>query len=72
MKTKIIIYITILSLTISCSKILVKPNQEVSPTSVFNQFWSDINNKFVFFDYKNVSWDSIRQVYEPLISDEMN
>jgi hypothetical protein len=51
---------------------LVKPNQEISPTSVFNQFWSDINNKFVFFDYKNVSWDSIKQVYEPLISDEMN
>lgn len=72
MKTKTIILITLSSLILSCSKVLVKPNSEASPTNVFNEMWSEINDKYVFFDHKNVNWDSIKKVYEPLISDDLN
>lgn len=71
MNIKTLASIFILLLTVSCSKILVKPNIADSPQKTFNQLWGDINDKYVFFEYKNINWDSVKQVYEPLIYAEM-
>lgn len=55
----------------SCNKVIIKNNVKSSPTDCFNQLWQTMNDKYTFFDYKKVNWDSIKTVYQPQISDNM-
>lgn len=56
----------------SCKKILIEENIPYKPISCFNQLWQTMNNKYTFFDYKHVNWDSIKTVYEPQVNDNMS
>lgn len=56
----------------SCSKVFITPNKKATPTICFNEMWQTINDKYTFFDYKKVNWDSIKTVYQPQINDAMN
>jgi Peptidase family S41/Tricorn protease C1 domain len=65
-----ILYSTII-LIASCSKEFITPNKTYKPTECFNQLWQTINDKYTFFDYKKVNWDSIKTVYQPQVNDAM-
>jgi Peptidase family S41/Tricorn protease C1 domain len=56
----------------SCSKVLITPNKKATPTICFNELWQTINDKYTFFDYKKVNWDSIKTVYAPQVNDNMS
>jgi len=63
-----IIYILLLvSCLFSCSK----PAPQNTPTAIFNLMWTQVDQGYSFFTYKNINWDSIREVYRPQISDDM-
>jgi hypothetical protein len=56
---------------VSCSKVLIKPNKAYKPTVCFNELWQAINDRYTFFDYKQVNWDSIKAVYQSQVNDDM-
>ncbi len=56
---------------LACSKVLIKPNAKETPMNCYHQFYQDLKSKYVFFDYKGISWDSLNQVYAPQINDNM-
>jgi hypothetical protein len=56
----------------ACSKILIKPNDANTGITCFNQIKNDLKNKYVFFDYKKVKWDSITSYYENRITKDMD
>lgn len=67
-----ILTIVLICGTLSCAKALIEPNKDATPSNTFDQLWNDINDKYVFFNLKNVDWDSVRQVHENRLSDGMS
>lgn len=68
---KAFIILTISLSIISCTKVLIEKNQESEPMVCFNQVWQTMQNKYIFFDYKNVNWDSIKTIYKPQVNENM-
>ncbi len=56
----------------ACSKLLIKPNTKDTPINCYSQFYQDLKNKYVFFDYKKINWDSINRIYASQIDNTMN
>lgn len=56
----------------SCRKVLIKKNITNQPTACFNLLWETMRNKYTFFSYKHVNWDSIYAMYQPQINDQMS
>jgi hypothetical protein len=42
-----------------------------TPQGNFEQLWKLMDEKYCFFDYKQINWDSIHTVYSKLITSEM-
>lgn len=42
-----------------------------SPTGNFEALWKIIDEQYCFLDYKEIDWDSIHNVYAPLITNDM-
>jgi C-terminal processing protease CtpA/Prc len=75
MKNKTIyIYLAILALGLlgSCEKIAFEREIKNTPTNNFYYLWSQVDDKYAFFENKNVDWDSIYEIYRPLVNDEMS
>ena len=56
-----LIYILLLAtLVSSCSKELGKElNQD--PIEVYNEFWTHVDEHYIYFDLKGVDWDSVKE-----------
>ncbi len=66
-------YIPVLALIFSsCSTLLIKKDPANTPLHCFDLLWENINQKYAFFDYKHVNWDSVRRVYRPRVSDSIS
>ncbi len=48
----------------------IEPNAK--PTTTFKYMWEALDKKYALFEYKNISWDSVRQVYQSKIKDDMS
>jgi hypothetical protein len=71
MKNSSIVLCLMTIVTVACSKAFIKPNTENTPVNCFNQFYEDLKNKYIFFDYKQVNWDSLHQIYAPQVNNNM-
>jgi hypothetical protein len=61
----------ILSLFTGCSKLPASNDVNTPPTSfsgIFDQFWSDMNTNYVYWDIDTTNWDQIYQIYKPLFN----
>jgi Tricorn protease C1 domain len=67
---KKILLLFIVSLLFACSKLLIEPNTDDTPINNFNQLATDLKDKYVFFDYKKVNWDSVVAVHSVKINDK--
>jgi len=56
----------------SCEQIMLKPDPSAEPLEVFNQLWNDVNNRYTYFELKNIQWDVIGNNYLNKISNNMN
>lgn len=43
-----------------------------TPINVFNTFWKTLNERYVYFDEKNIDWDSVYNVYSPRVKSMKN
>ncbi|EON76647.1 Carboxyl-terminal protease-related protein [Lunatimonas lonarensis] len=58
-------------LAMSCEEIIAPRAPEASPRAAFEHLWSDVNNRYSFFDEKQIDWEAVRQQYSPLIHENM-
>lgn len=63
--------LSIIAIT-GCEKAFMEEDPRPSPKSVFNTLWTDVDQKYAFFEFKDVNWDSVRRVYEPRIEPDMS
>lgn len=59
-------------LFISCEKMILKEQPSENPTEVFNYLWNDLNERYSYFEYKNINWDNIKIKYQSQINDNMS
>lgn len=72
MKKIIIPIIALLGVALSsCELIFMKPNPGTSYQEIFEEAWTFANQEYSFFDFKKIDWDSVRDEFEPRISDDM-
>jgi Peptidase family S41/Tricorn protease C1 domain len=72
MKSIHLIALFALLLFASCEKVLVEPTQESTPTAIFEQTWSNLDQKYTFFSYRKINWDSIGNVYRSKVTDNIS
>lgn len=56
----------------SCSSILMKKDVANTPTHCFNSMWQTVDEKYSFFEYKNIDWNAIKIKYQAQINDTMS
>jgi Peptidase family S41/Tricorn protease C1 domain len=56
----------------SCEKLLMDKQPVNNPKAVFDQVWTFVNEKYAFFEYKNIDWDKSYSKYSTKISDGMS
>jgi len=56
----------------SCELAFMRPSTPNTPTDVFEEAWTFTDGEYSFFDYKNINWDSIKTVFEPMVNDSMS
>ncbi|MGB3465233.1 MAG: S41 family peptidase [Cyclobacteriaceae bacterium] len=66
--------ISILTLLfISCNEIVLEPDLASSdPHENFEYLWRECDEKYSFFELKNIDWDDVYSRYEPRISEGMS
>lgn len=73
MKKPLLILICLSALAFaSCERAFMEADVDDTPTSVFNYLWDKVDQQYAFFDIKGVDWDSVRDVYRPLVNDDMS
>ncbi|ANQ47758.1 S41 family peptidase [Flammeovirga sp. MY04] len=69
----IIKYIFLIPVFFSCNKLIFNDDLETqSKHENFNYLWNQANEKYAYFEVKNIDWDSIKTVYEPQVNEEMS
>ncbi len=55
----------------SCDLILIEDIGSANARDNFNYLWEECNDKYAFFDIKNIDWDAVRVEYEARLNDNM-
>jgi hypothetical protein len=73
-KSKIAIFFLILStsLLFSCQETFLGKDPENTPRNNFESLWKTVDQKYSYFSYKRINWDSIYTVYTPQINNDLN
>ena len=69
---RLIILLSALFITTACEDLVLKPDPENKPTVIFEHLWSDINNRYAYFELKEIDWNAIGNDYRSQISDHMD
>ncbi len=56
----------------SCSTLFYEEDPANDPVTNFEILWETLNERYSFFEYKNVDWDAVYQEFRPRIYQEMN
>ena len=55
-------------LLISCEEAFFEDDTPQDPVANFDYLWNAFSERYSLFDYKNVDWDSVYNVYRPRVS----
>ncbi|MCD4676379.1 MAG: hypothetical protein K8S18_10350, partial [Desulfobacula sp.] len=69
---KIILYLFVLLIIISCEKVLMEKIPADNPVENFNSLWNTANEKYAYFEYKNINWNEVYDQYRPQIHNGLN
>lgn len=61
----------VLLVTVSCEKILIKPDASDDPVSIFEEIWTFTEKHYSFFEYKGIDWHDVYRRYRPRVRDNM-
>ena len=72
-KTNIILLCLAMMAFASCERALMPADESSNPVNVFDYLWNKVDQQYAFFDVKGVDWDSVREVYRPMVEyDDMD
>lgn len=57
---------------LSCEKLLIEKDAENTNENNFELLWTTIDEKYSFFEYKNIDWDSLYRIYRPKVTNSIN
>jgi hypothetical protein len=69
---KILIYILLLLPLAGCEEVFIEKNPTNDPISNFDILWRELDQKYTFFEYKGINWDSVYRIYRPQIRQDMS
>jgi len=52
----------------SCEEVFIDADPKNDPLVNFDFLWSEVDQKYSFFDFKKVDWDSVYNVYRPQVN----
>jgi hypothetical protein len=56
---------------LGCEQVLIERDPANNAVENFDLLWHTVDEKYSYFTYKNIDWDSAYAVYRPLVYDEM-
>ena len=65
------LFILLVILFIRCDR-KNDPNPAHSPKGIFETVWNDFDRNYPYFNHKHIDWDSVNEVYSPLINDNLS
>lgn len=66
------IVIALLLVCTSCTKVFIGDDIKSTPQKNFDYLWNTLDQKYSFFEYKNIDWDEVYVRYKSKISDNMS
>lgn len=70
--TRALSFLVLVLLLTTCGKWIVGPNPENTVSNNYDYFYRAVKENYSFFGEKQVAWDSLDQVYRPLINDSLS
>lgn len=67
-----LLLLTLAAIAMGCEEINEPNAPQSDPLSVFEHLWTDIHNRYSFFEEKQIDWKAIREIYNPLIHNDMS
>lgn len=71
MKFFSILYLSFMITFFSCSKEIMIPSESFDAVSIFEEFWTYVDEHYIYFREKGVDWDEVRERYLSLVSRDM-
>lgn len=68
----LLLLLLIITLLPSCESVLFDDDPASNPVANFEALWQEIDEGYSFFDYKNIDWDSVYNVYRPKVTPSTN
>ncbi|MFZ6664122.1 S41 family peptidase [Peijinzhouia sedimentorum] len=56
----------------ACEMVLFDETVPNDPVSNFEILWNTMNDRYALFEVKNIDWDSVYQIYRPLVNSSMS
>ena len=54
-----------------CEHALIEDDQENEAVKNFDLLWRTVDEKYSFFSYKSIDWDSVYKAYRPMVKNDM-
>lgn len=62
----------ILLVMCGCEEIFIEKDPVNDPITNFDILWKELDQKYSFFEFKRINWDSVYEVYRPRVSNDMD
>ncbi len=69
---KRLLLVILVPILFSCEKIFIDKDPDNTATENFEILWATMDERYSFFEYKGIDWDSIKEVYQPQVYDGMS
>jgi hypothetical protein len=66
------LFLTLAAITMACEEIIEPRAPMANPKTIFNHLWTDIQNRYSFFEEKQIDWEAKKEIYSPLIHEDMS
>jgi hypothetical protein len=66
------LFVALIFMIMSCEKLFMEADMENTHDSNFELLWKEIDEKYSFFQYKNINWDSIYHIYKPQVTNDLS
>jgi hypothetical protein len=70
--TRALSFLVLVLLLTTCGKWIVGPNPENTVSNNYDYFYRAVKENYSFFAEKQVAWDSLDEVYRPMINDSLS
>ena len=61
-----------MSIFVACEQLFIEPDPANNPVENFDLLWKTVDEKYSFFEYKNIDWNDVYQRYRPRITNDMS